>query len=73
MSSSHDTKDFQTRSYRFSGYRLERDSNNNIIRSNHKNYEPEYILNGMDDNDKKEASEIIQSLELWFDKFIINV
>lgn len=42
MSGSHDVKDFQTRSYRFSGYRLTRDLNNNIIRSNHKNYEPEY-------------------------------
>lgn len=38
-----------------------------------KKYDPEYIINAMDDIDKKEVSKIIGSLELWFDKFIVKV
>lgn len=38
-----------------------------------KKYDPEYIINAMDDIDKKEVSKIIGALELWFDKFIVKV
>jgi len=42
MSEGLDVKHIQTRSYRFSGYKLKRDENNNIIVSDHRIYQPEY-------------------------------
>ena len=41
MSEGHDLKNVRTRSYRFSGYKLPRDSNNNIIIPSDKLYSPQ--------------------------------
>ena len=38
-----------------------------------KKHDPDYIINAMDEADKKEVSSIIQSVELWFDKFIVKL
>ena len=42
MSEGHDTIDIRTRSYRFSGYKLNRDRDNNVISLTPKSYQPEY-------------------------------
>jgi len=36
-------------------------------------HEPEYFIGAMDDDQKKRMKDIIEALEPWFDKFIINV
>ena len=36
-------------------------------------FEPEYILGGMDEDDKKKALQIIKSLESWFDRFVVRL